>query len=90
MRKLTCPNFPNTHKKFTVSATERCSWEVDDEGNFERVIETYDSEAGDDYVCMECGHTADVEFIAGTLANLRGTTLEYRMIADTHIGERHE
>lgn len=62
MRKLTCPNFPNTHKKFTVSATERCSWEVDEHGYFYRVLETYDSEAGDDYVCLECGREADVEY----------------------------
>ena len=64
MPKASCPKNAN-HKRFSTVAHVMEEWEVDENGNFRSVIETLQTDHGPDagniWVCMECGTQAKVE-----------------------------
>ena len=53
------------HKRFSTVANVMEEWEVDEHGNFVRVIESLQTNNGPDpgniWTCLECGAQAEVE-----------------------------
>lgn len=48
-------------KRFTVSAREHHTWEVDNNGDFIKDIECGDTDKSNDYSCLECGEFVEAK-----------------------------